>query len=78
MSKALIIVISITIQIIINIIFVIYRHKTNKQEQEDSVGKIIINQSDPDKEYFECQLYSKDFFKEVHQKESVTFDVVIR
>lgn len=76
MSKALIIVISITIQIIINIIFIIYRHKTNKQE--DSVGKIIINQSDPDKEYFECQLYSKEFFKEVYQKEKVAFDVEIR
>ena len=76
MSKALIIVISITIQIIINIIFVIYRHKINKQE--DSVGKIIINQSDPDKEYFECQLYSKEFFKEVFQKSRVTFDVEVK
>lgn len=66
----------IIISIIINIILIIYCFKTIKKN--GTVGAIIINQSDPDKEYFECQLYSKEFFKEVHQKESVTFDVVIR
>ena len=75
MSNVICTVIGFIVCIIINIIFVIYRHKTNKQE--DSVGKIIINQSDPNKEYFECQLYSKEFFKEVHQKSRVTFDVDI-
>lgn len=66
----------IIISIIINIIFIIHYFKTIKKN--GTVGAIIINQSDPEKEYFECQLYSKEFFKEVHQKESVTFDVVIR
>ena len=75
MSNMMYIFIGAIICIIINITFVIYRYKTNKLE--DSVGKIIINQSDPDKEYFECQLYSQEFFKEVHQKRQVTFDVEI-
>ena len=55
------------------------RYKDNlKPSKDEPVGQIIINWSDPEKEYFECQLYSQEFFKEVHQKESVTFDVVIR
>ena len=59
------------------IIFVNYKDN-QKPNKDESVGQIIINWSDPDKEYFECQLYSQEFFKEVHQKETVTFDVVIR
>ena len=41
-------------------------------------GRIVINMSNPNKEYFECELYSEEFFKNVHQKEYVIFDVVIR
>lgn len=59
------------------IIFINYKDN-QKPNKDESVGQIIINWSDLEKEYFECQLYSKEFFKEVHQKESVTFDVVIR
>lgn len=76
MSNMMYIFIGAIICIIINIIFIIYRYKTNKPNEP--VGRIVINQSDPDKEYFECQLYSQEFFKEVHQKETVTFDVEIR
>lgn len=67
---------AVSILAIDSIIFINYKDRL-KAPKDKTVGVIIINQSDPDKEYFECQLYSQAFFKDVHQKPTVTFDVEI-
>ena len=55
------------------------RYKDNlKPSKDETVGQIIINWSDPEKEYFECQLYSKEFFENIHHVDQVSFDVIIK